>query len=343
MISFIWSDQLPLYAGRGGTESFTIGHIRELKERGIDARIVSIGFGTNDGREFYPDIEFLDIEKPAELSKLDDIIVYVNFPHKVVTTHQSFVIFHFPPLDRRAGWQFDYRCQLSGQIALTNSRYMRSVWADYLDMNQNSIHVIYPFADPAFARVKRPEPRSAKTRVLFAGRLVPEKGIYLFMEALHHNVLDEGFTFTATSAGNQTEIGKTIEHIMRHNPLLRVIEARTSPAEMARLFARYDVVVVPSNHHYWHEAFGMISVEAQHSGCRVIASNADGLPETNCGELMLFEPDNSYDLARKIARAAHIGPLLPEQRADTVTHFTRASSVNALLATIDRHAGTHLR
>jgi glycosyltransferase involved in cell wall biosynthesis len=163
------------------------------------------------------------------------------------------------------------------------------------------------------------------------------------MEALHHKGLHEGFSFTATTAGNQNEPGKTIEYILRHNPLIRVVKARTSPADMARLYARYDIVVVPSNNRYWHEAFGMVSVEAQHSGCKVIASNADGLPETNCGELILFEPGNSYDLALKIARTAKAGPLLPEERADTIKHFTRASSVDALLRIIDRHAGTHLR
>lgn len=45
MISFVWSDELPLFAGRGGTESFTIGHIRELVKRGIPARVVSLGLG----------------------------------------------------------------------------------------------------------------------------------------------------------------------------------------------------------------------------------------------------------------------------------------------------------
>jgi D-inositol-3-phosphate glycosyltransferase len=343
MISFVWSDKLPLYAGRGGTETYTIGHVRELNERGTAARIVSIGLGQDDGHQYYPDIEFLQLTSPAQLSKLDDIIVYVNFPFKVPTKHQSFVIFHFPPLDRRSDWQYDYLNNLGDQILITNSRYMRGVWADFMDINQNRINVVYPFADPVFASVKRVKFRSPKTRVLFAGRLMPEKGIYLFMEALHHNVIEEGFSFTATNSGNQTEPGKTIEHIVRHNPLLRVIQARTSPSAMAKLYASYDIVVVPSNHHYWHEGFGMVSVEAQHSGCRVIASNADGLPETNCGELMLFQPDNSYDLAKKIARSAKIGPLLPDQRSDTISHFTRASSVNALLKVINRHAGTHLR
>lgn len=338
MISFVWSDISPLYAGRGGTESFTIGHVRELKDRGIPARIITLGLGKEDGRQYYPDIEFMDLDKPSQLSALDDTLVYVNFPFNVPTRRHAFAFFHIPPLDRR-NRIVDYKSALRADTTLlTNSRYLRSVWAEYLDVNPNTLHIVYPFADPVFAKVKRQVFKTNKTRVLFAGRLVPEKGMYLLMEALHHNVLAEGFSFTATNAGNQTPPGDTIEYVMRHNPLLRVIQARQTPGDMARLYARYDIVVVPSNNQYWHEAFGMVSVEAQHSGCKVVASNADGLPETNCGELVLFKPGNSYDLALKIAGAAKAGPMLPEQRQDTIQHFTRASSVDMLLSALGRYA-----
>ncbi len=54
---------------------------------------------------------------------------------------------------------------------------------------------------------------------------------------------------------------------------------------MAALIASYDIVVLPSNSQYWHETFGIISIEAQlSSGCRVVASDDGGLPETDCGE-----------------------------------------------------------
>jgi D-inositol-3-phosphate glycosyltransferase len=338
MISFVWSDELPLFAGRGGTESFTIGHIRELVKRGIPARVISLGLGEEDGREFYDDIEFINLGSPEELSELDDVLVFVNFPFKVPTKRQSFVFYHIPPLDRRSRI-VDYKAAQGNQIILTNSRYLRSVWADYLDINPNKIHIVYPFADPVYASVSRTAAfQSGKTRVLFAGRLVPEKGIYLLMEAVHHNVLDEGnFSFTVTNAGNQTSPGDIIEALLKSHPSIRVIKARTTPSDMARLYARYDIVVVPSNNTYWHEAFGMVSVEAQHSGCKVVASNSDGLLETNCGELVYFEPGNSYDMALKIARAAKAGPMLPEERANTVKHFTRASSVNALLQVVERY------
>jgi D-inositol-3-phosphate glycosyltransferase len=44
----------------------------------------------------------------------------------------------------------------------------------------------------------------------------------------------------------------------------------------------------------------MTSVEAQHSGCRVIASLSGGLPETDCGILDLVPAGNAYLVSEKI-------------------------------------------
>lgn len=341
MISFVWSDHLPLYAGRGGTESFTIGQVRELNARNIPARIITLGLGTNDGREYYDDIEFINLDTSSELSELDDTLVYVNFPFDIPTKHPSFAFFHYPPLDRRSHLAPpDYRALLRDDTTiLTNSRFLRGLWSEYLDINPNKINIVYPFADPVYGAVKRVKRTWHKTRVLFAGRLIPDKGIFIYLEAMHHTVLAKGFEFRATNAGNQTDSGIVIEKLLRSHPWIRVLKARTTPSEMAKLYASHDIVVVPSNHQYWHEAFGMVSVEAQHAGCKVIATNADGLPETNCGELILFQPGNSYDLALKIMRAAKTGPILDEQRNDSITHFTRASSVDMLLQVLRKVSG----
>ena len=77
---------------------------------------------------------------------------------------------------------------------------------------------------------------------------------------------------------------------------------------------------------YWRETFGMISIEAQHAGCYVVASDDGGLKETDCGGLILFEPG--------IQKAASVGSFSNKQRKEAVKHFTRAESVNALLAII---------
>jgi D-inositol-3-phosphate glycosyltransferase len=100
---------------------------------------------------------------------------------------------------------------------------------------------------------------------------------------------------------------------------------------MAALMADHDIVVMPSNSQYWHETFGIVSIEAQHSGCRVVASDDGGLPETDCGGVVLVRPDNAEALAWGIREAVDSGPLSVAARHDAGARFTVGESVDTLL------------
>lgn len=112
--------------------------------------------------------------------------------------------------------------------------------------------------------------------------------------------------------------------------------ARKTPAAMAALMAEHDIVVMPSNGQYWHETFGIVSIEAQHAGCRVVASNDGGLPETDCGAVTLVAPDNAEALALGIREAITRGPLSATDRRVAATRFTVEQSVDELMAVLER-------
>ena len=177
-----------------------------------------------------------------------------------------------------------------------------------------------------------------KTRILFAGRLSPEKGIYTLLETLHIDIIeqDPGLTFTATTAGADKPQGKIIERLLGAHPGISVVTNCKTPTGMATLMARHDIVVMPSNSQYWHETFGIVSIEAQHSGCRVVASDDGGLPETDCGGMVLVRPDNAEALAWGIHEAANSGPLSLAARQDAGVRFTVGQSVDALLNVLTR-------
>jgi glycosyltransferase involved in cell wall biosynthesis len=101
---------------------------------------------------------------------------------------------------------------------------------------------------------------------------------------------------------------------------------------MAALMSAHDIVVMPSNSQYWHETFGIVSIEAQHSGCWVIASDDGGLPETDCGGVVLVKPDDAEALAWGIRSAVNSGPFPLADRQHAGTRFTVEQSVDALLA-----------
>jgi len=332
LISFIWSPGNPLPAGTGGSENYTIGQVRELTRRGIAAQVVTIGLGSADGRDGFADIPFLSLPTLAEVGELDGTVIFVNEAHTVPTRHPAFLILHNPPPIRERERAF----AIEGTRELTliaTSRYAAALWSGYLDVDVATISVVYPFAEPGFAVQARPGREAGKTRVLFAGRLSPEKGIYTLLETLHIDIIEQDprLTFTATTAGADKPQGKIIERLLGAHPGISVVASCKTPARMAALMARHDIVVMPSNSQYWHETFGIVSIEAQHSGCRVVASDDGGLPETDCGGVVLVRPDNAEALAWGILKAADSGPLSAAARHDAGGRFTVGQSVDSLL------------
>jgi D-inositol-3-phosphate glycosyltransferase len=332
LISFIWSPGNPLPAGTGGSENYTVGQVRELTRRGIPAQVVTIGLGASDGRDGFAGVPFLSLPTLAGVSELDSTIVFVNEPHIVPTRHPAFLILHNPPPIREQ--QRAFAVEGTRELALiATSRYAAALWSEYLDVDVSTISVVYPFAEPCFAAQPRPDSEAGQYRVLFAGRLSPEKGIYTLLETLHIDIIEQdlALTFTATTAGADKPQGKIIERLLGEHPGISVVASCKTPAAMAALMARHDIVVMPSNSQYWHETFGIVSIEAQHSGCRVVASDDGGLPETDCGGLVLVKPDNAEALAWGIREAMDSGPLSAAARHGAGASFTVGESVDALL------------
>jgi D-inositol-3-phosphate glycosyltransferase len=187
LISFIWSPGNPLPAGTGGSENYTVGQVRELNRRGLPAQVVTVGLGDDDGRGGFTDIPFRSLPTLTDVGDLDSTVVFVNEPHIVTTRHPAFLILHNPPPIRERQRAFAIEGTRDRTLIAT-SRYAAALWARYLDVDVATISVVYPFAEPCFATQSRPGNATGKTRILFAGRLSPEKGVYTLLETLHISV-----------------------------------------------------------------------------------------------------------------------------------------------------------
>ena len=222
------------------------------------------------------------------------------------------------------------------RILIATSTFAASLWASFLDVDVATVHVVHPFAEPVFGVAPRPAPTEGRRRVLYAGRLSPEKGIYTFLSMLHTDLIDDdpSLFFTVTTAGADKRQGRIIESMVRTHPRVDLVAARSTPAGMAALMVEHDVVVMPSNGQYWHETFGIVSIEAQHAGARVVASDDGGLPETQCGALQLVEADNSEALALGIIDALSRGRVSASERDHAARCFTVSQSVDALLGVL---------
>lgn len=329
MISFIWPAGEPMLAGTGGSETFTAGHIRELQRRGIAAQVVSVGHGTKDGRHDFPDIPFLSLPSADAISELPGTIVFVNRAYNIPTKQKAAIILHcsIPRREERA----IYRANVAGKTIIATSVYSGQQWALYLDVPFARVNIVMPFADPIFGSATRHKP-ARKTRILFAGRLHPEKGIYTLLEMMHQKDMQHnGFTTSIVTAGQHVVIGKEIARMLKGYPYAKLIPPQKTVANVADLLTHSDILLMPS---VFAEPFGMLSVEAQHAGCRVVASNVGGLPETNCGLLTLIEPRSPLALLTGIKQAVALGAPSKRDRTRARGEFTLAASVDSFLQAI---------
>lgn len=335
MISFVWSSKYPMKAGTGGSENYTVGQARELMRRGIRCRIITVGFGTDDGRDEFPDIDFLSVNSKEDLQDLDDTLIFVTYPLAVKTRHTSYAILHCPPPTRTRGDDMFDPLAHKGKRLIVPSKFAAKMWGSYYGKLPSQFKIAYPFAERHFGRIDRPDRKNDTLKILFAGRLTPDKGIYTLLASLHmYSMLQLDYELTVTEAHSHGLDGEMLLPMLKANQKVKIVPARKTSQEMAQLMAEHDILVAPSTSQFWQETFGIVSVEAQHAGCRVVASKSGGLPETDCGGLVLVKPDNPMSLANGIVKAAHLGPLTATERRRADNKYTVEQSVNALLRII---------
>jgi glycogen synthase len=114
-------------------------------------------------------------------------------------------------------------------------------------------------------------------RLLFAGRIVPEKGIELLLDGLQRAEERAPGSFSLSIAGFGP-ISYVDDLRRRSNDRRMDVRwlGRLTREEIARAYAEHDIVVVPS---VWEEPFGLVAIEAMASGLPVIATRSGGLPE----------------------------------------------------------------
>lgn len=333
MLSFVWPPGEPMVAGTGGSETYTAGHARELMRRGVGVQIVTIGHGLNDGRQDFTDLPFIALNNASEISTLPGTVMFINKAYDAPTKHKAAIILHcsIPNIADKE----KYQAYVKDKTIIATSIYSGQQWALFLGVPYSRISIVLPFADPLFSHTKRSKP-SKNIRILFAGRLHPEKGIYTILEMMHQkDMQDNSYSVNLVTAGQHVEIGREIARMLKGYPYAKLIPAIKSVPSMAELLAKSDILLMPS---VYAEPFGMLSVEAQHTGCRVVASNVGGLPETNCGLLTLVKPRSPLALIKGIKQAVALGPATKRERDKAAEAFTLNQSVSELLKVLPLYA-----
>ncbi len=166
--------------------------------------------------------------------------------------------------------------------------------------------VLYNGADqsifyPAVVRPRNPETAT----VLFAGRLVEDKGVHILLDAMR--LLEkQGVRLQAHIVGSSSfGLGKETDYTRRlkaTSPATVEFLPYRSGAELGDLFRKADMFCSPS---VWDEPFGLVNVEALASGLPVVSTYSGAAGEIFAhGGGILVERGSAVQLASALRRLA---------------------------------------
>ena len=143
-----------------------------------------------------------------------------------------------------------------------------------------------------FDRLPTPSPVPSDGYVLGVGRLVPEKGFDVLIDAV--GSLEESSRPQVVIVGNGPEREALAKNAAQAGVDLHLPGA-VSPAELGNWYQRSRIVAVPS----LREGFGLVAAEAAAAGRAVVASAVGGIPEVvvHGSSGLLVKPGNVEDLA----------------------------------------------
>ena len=165
--------------------------------------------------------------------------------------------------------------------------------------------------------------------ILFAGRVVADKGVDRFVDACA-NVLPGLPGWRAEVVG-----GDRFGPDSPQTAFIAGLAPRAASAGIAmhgyrphdgvlELMARAAIVVVPSR---WPEPFGMVALEAMAQGAALVCARGGGLPEVGGDAAVYADPDVPGELERAIARLAE-----DAAARQAVAHACRAQAMRFGLA-----------
>jgi spore coat protein SA len=207
------------------------------------------------------------------------------------------------------------------------SEYLRSNAMSYVpELKQKQTGIIYNGADALseqdFSSMKALATKSgAAKQVLFVGRLVPDKGPHVLIDAVKM-LIDQGIDVSLKIVGGagfgdsrENEYVKSLREQAQGYPTQIEFTGPISHSETKKFFLESDLFVCPS---LWQDPFPLVNLEAMGFGLPVVAFARGGIPEAIGDAGVLVQELTSESLASAIR-----GVILNPERYQALSQSSR--------------------
>jgi glycosyltransferase involved in cell wall biosynthesis len=216
-----------------------------------------------------------------------------------------------------------------GAVVLANSQAMaaaaRELGAESVELMGTPIP--RSFIDPTPQAL-----RDTVTRVVFAGRLAPEKNVQAVVDAARE-LPDISFTIVGDGP-----MRPSLEEQSQELPNLR-LPGWLPRAELPAMLDACDVLVLPSH----VESLGTIALEALARGRNVLVSAHCGITEWPMLDRALFRIGDGETVAHALSRVASLDPTIRRRKAEMGADGARemnAWAIDGWLKVLSDHAGS---
>jgi glycogen(starch) synthase len=283
------------YPSVGGYERVAITLAEGLVSRGHEVKVLTFSSGGPDDNLPYEIFRNPSVRTVLKLMKWCDIYLQNNVSFKLLWP----VLIYWRPLavihhgfyrSSHESLASAWKQRLKHLVTLFSTNIAVSK-AIAMTLPGRSHVVLNPYRDDLFMR----DPKIEKTNDLFfVGRMVPDKGIDLLLDALDQ-LRGRGIQASLSLAGSGPEEA-ALKHKVRELGLEGLVNfvGRVSDEQLNALLNQHRIMIVPTRE---GEGFGVVALEGIACGCVVVGSSCGGLPEAigDCGRI--FENGNSASLA----------------------------------------------
>ncbi len=179
------------------------------------------------------------------------------------------------------------------------SEFIKKKFMEGIKNNFEKVHVLHNGVEKKLIRFPK-----KKKEILFVGRIVPEKGVHLYAEAIKsiaHKHPEWNFgligSFKLGDNKNRNFYSDTIiKKISSVGPQAQFYGFQDQKFVKEKMNSA-SIVIIPS---VWEEPFGLVAAEAMSSGACIIASKVGGIPEIIRDNGILIDNINQKKLSLEI-------------------------------------------